>query len=172
MNPTTLKLALRGAKQGRTMLNNRKEFKRRQEFDALQQLRDNLATEGEREGIIAGSPAHVKAVAELMLKEEGAAAALEQARAAAAARKHHRVHHSDELTAADVADMSSTGSRNTADSADKGEKARDKAADKADKARAKAEKKAEAAKKKAAKAQAKAAKKLSLIHISEPTRPY
>ena len=80
MNPTTLKLALRGAKQGRTMLNNRKEFKRRQEFDALQQLRENLASEGEREGIIAGSPAHVKAVAELMRKEEGAAAALEQAR--------------------------------------------------------------------------------------------
>ena len=70
MNPTTLRLALRGAKQGRTMLKNRQEFKRRQEFDALQQLRDNLAAE-EREGIIAGSPAHVKAVAELMRNEEG-----------------------------------------------------------------------------------------------------
>ena len=107
MNPTTLRLALRGAKQVRKALQKRQDEARNQHFDSLEALRKSLQDDPERELVLANSPAHVHAIAEQMRKEDGAAEALNKARAAAAARAVAEGADTSEVETNDVAELAS-----------------------------------------------------------------
>lgn len=107
MNPTTLRLALRGAKQVRKALQKRQDEVRNQHFDSLEALRKSLQDDPERELVLANSPAHVHAIAEQMRKEDGAAEALNKARAAAAARAVAEGADTSEIETNDVAELAS-----------------------------------------------------------------
>ena len=85
MNTASVKLVLNGAKQANALLKKYKQDQERKDFDAIDALRRSQLTDAERDELIANSPAHIRAVAEHMRKEEGAAKALEKARALALA---------------------------------------------------------------------------------------
>lgn len=85
MNTASMKLVLNGAKQTSALLKKRKQEKELKDFDALDALRRSQLTDAERDELIENSPAHIRAVAEHMRKEDGAAKALDKARALALA---------------------------------------------------------------------------------------
>lgn len=86
MNFRSMKLVLNGAKQTGALLKKYKQDRERKDFDAIDTLRRSLLTDAERDEVLANSPAHIRAVAEHMRKEDGAAKALEKTRAYALAR--------------------------------------------------------------------------------------
>ena len=80
MNPSTLSFALRIAKQARNAQKERAQRKQREHFDALDAMRNTVVTDEQREAMLRDSPAHIRAVAEQLRKQDGAAAALDKAR--------------------------------------------------------------------------------------------
>lgn len=85
MNTASLKLVLNGAKQSKGLLDKWKKEREMKNFDAIDTLRRSMLTDEERDAVLANSPAHIRAVAEHMRKEDGAAKALEKARTLAMA---------------------------------------------------------------------------------------
>lgn len=87
MNPNTLKLALTIAQQLRKSQKNRAQRRQLAEFDALRDQRNVTLTDEQQQAVLADSPAHIRAVAEEMRKQDGAAEALAKARALHAAHE-------------------------------------------------------------------------------------
>lgn len=108
MNTASLKLVLNGAKQTKGLLDKYKQDRERKNFDAVDALRRSMMTEDERDAMLANSPAHIRAVAEYMRKQDGAAKALDKARALALAYEHN---HDNGLASSETAETAAPATK-------------------------------------------------------------